>query len=122
MVDLLVEEFQAKEHQKLKKDMEQQSRERIQYRLELDQHRENVERLKIERQKEDDKKFFEDQMIILADRDKLEQMSDEKRRRKTLEHRRFILEALKDKEKMRAEELLRVVQDREQEELEEKER
>lgn len=61
-------------------------------------------------QEEEDRLFREEQMRQLAERDKLEQLSVEAKRRKKLEHRKEIESCLAQRRFQKAEEMARLVQ------------
>lgn len=84
--------------------MENEFRRRIELRFSLEKQRlDQLERLKTEEREE--QKFRDQQMKYLAERDKLEQMSNEKRRRKMLEHKKAIQEYLEQRRIQRAQEI-----------------
>lgn len=60
------------------------------------------QRMKKERSEMDEKAFYENQLLLLAERDKLEQLSNERRRRKIAEHRKAIQEMLAERKLQRA--------------------
>lgn len=60
------------------------------------------QRMKKEQSEMDEKAFYENQLLLLAERDKLEQLSNERRRRKIAEHRKAIQEMLAERKLQRA--------------------
>lgn len=60
------------------------------------------QRMKKEQSEMDEKAFYENQLLLLAERDKLEQLSNERRRRKIAEHRKAIQEMLAERRLQRA--------------------
>lgn len=73
--------------------------------------REQKQRKEAEVQK--DKVYQETQMKLWAERDKLEQLSDEKRRRKMAEYRKAIKAILDERKAQRVEEMCEEVKQRE---------
>ncbi|CAD7084507.1 unnamed protein product [Hermetia illucens] len=109
--NLLVAEYSQRVDEEQRKKLEKQLRERIQVRLQLaEQKADNLRRKFC--QQEEDRIFREEQMQLLAERDKLELLSNEKRRRKILEHRKEIQNCLDEKKKRRAEEVALLVKQR----------
>lgn len=104
-------EQNEKAEEKIREQLEYRFRVRIETRLALegqlmDQHR----RKELEAQ--EDRIFREKQLEMLAERDKLDQMSDEKRRRKTAEHRRATHELLEERKVQRIENLAKEMKQR----------
>jgi hypothetical protein len=81
--------------------MEYKLRLRIESRVALEQQL--IERQRQRQQEEQDERAFcERQLQMLAERDKIEQLSNEKRRRKLAEHRKAIQEMLEERKNQRA--------------------
>lgn len=104
MQELWEFEQNEKSEEKIREQLEYRFRVRVETRLALedqmiDQHR----RKQLEAQ--EDRLFREKQLELLAERDKLDQLSDEKRRRKMSEHRKAIHEMLEERKVQRAEKL-----------------
>lgn len=111
LADLLVGERQAKEEIAARKELELKMhcrndlRRQMEHDFEEKQRREKV-------QKKIDEEFLQEQMRFLAERDKLDQLSDEKRRRKQMEHRRALLEAFDEKKRVKAEHMCQQIHKR----------
>jgi hypothetical protein len=73
-----------------------------------------------EQEENDEKLFCEKQLQMLAERDKIEQLSNEKRRRKILEHRKDIQEMLEQRKLQKVEAMATEIRMREIEEEEKK--
>lgn len=111
LIDLKIEELREKEEQKLRVDMERELRKRINTRLVLEQQRcENRQRLC--NAEEEDRVFRVDMMKVLAEKDKLDQLSNEKRRRKMMEHKKAIHDGLQQRRIKREQELEEMLQSR----------
>lgn len=97
-------EFEENEkvEERIRQKLEFQLRQRIEARLALEQQVMDQIRRK-EQDKNDEKVFCEQQLQMLAERDKLEQLSNEKRRKKVMEHRRAIQEMLEQRKLERIE-------------------
>lgn len=119
--ELYAAEKEAEEDLKIRKQLEEQLRRRIQLRVDLDKHKKEMD-LRKKQEEEEDKMFYEKQLEILAERDKIEQMSNEKRRRKIIEHRKELQKCLEEKKMKRFEEVNELLKEREQEIQEEKTR
>lgn len=94
-------------------------RQRIEARLILEQQLIDQKKRK-EREENDEKLFCEKQLQMLAERDKIEQLSNEKRRRKFLEHRKAIQEMLEQRKLERVEAMASEIRMREIEEEDKK--
>lgn len=101
--------------------MEYRLRMAVESRLALEQQLEEQRKRK-EQDEMDEKVFYESQLQLLAERDKLEQLSNEKRRRKMAEHRRAVQEMLSERKLQRAEELALELKARDAEQQAEKRR
>lgn len=100
------EEF---EEERARAQIEKELRRRIEMRFILEeQKRESIQKKKY--QEEEDRLFREETMKQLAERDKIEQLSIEAKRRKKLEHRKEIEECLEQRRLQKAEEMARLVQ------------
>lgn len=105
-------EQNEKNDEKILQQLEYRFRVRVETRLALeDQMREQKQRKEAEVQK--DKVYQETQMKLWAERDKLEQLSDEKRRRKMAEYRKAIKAILDERKAQRVEEMCEEVKQRE---------
>lgn len=81
-------------------DLERKFRVRVETRLALEQQLMDQYKRKLQ-VKEDDKVFLGKQMEMMAERDKIDQMSNERRRRKMAEHRKDIHELLEKRKEQR---------------------
>ncbi len=82
--------------------MERVFRRRIEMRIQLEhQKQENLERLA--REKNDDAQFRVEQLRLLSERDRIDEMTADRRRRMIMEHHRAVREIM-DKRKMAREE------------------
>ncbi|KAL9695965.1 hypothetical protein quinque_015250 [Culex quinquefasciatus] len=61
-------------------------------------------------QEDEDRRFKEEQLKLWAERDRLDQLSNEKRRLKLMEHRRAIQELLEERRQRRADEVKELMQ------------
>ncbi|XP_054747433.1 meiosis-specific nuclear structural protein 1 [Anastrepha obliqua] len=102
LLDLLVEERNTNEDIRYKQNLEKQYNDRIQMRVEFERYRSDQERRKLEREKNEDAIFLAEMRKQLADRDKLDQLADEKRRLKIKEHGRAIQEMIELRRQKRA--------------------
>lgn len=112
-------EQNEKVEEKIREQLEYRFRVRVETRLALeaqlvDQH----QRRELEAQ--EDRIFREKQLEMLAERDKLDQMSNEKRRRKLTEHRKATHEMLEERKLQRAENLAKELQQRDHDQEQEK--
>lgn len=101
--------------------MEIELRRRIETRLMLDQQRQDNQ-VRLMHEQEEDRLFFLETMKVLAEKDKLDQLSNERRRQKMMEHRREIQELLEQRKNSRVEEVAGKLRVREMEEREEQRR
>lgn len=94
-------EQNEKEEQEIRSQIEYRLKLAVESRLALEQQLVE-QRLRKEQSEMDEKAFYENQLLLLAERDKLEQLSNERRRRKIAEHRKAIQEMLAEKRLQRA--------------------
>lgn len=99
--------------------MEHRLRLAVESRLALEQQLEE-QRQRKEREDLDEKEFYENQLQLLAERDKLEQLSNERRRRKITEHRHAVQAMLEERKIHRAEALAEELKVRDAEQQAEK--
>ena len=99
--------------------MEYRFRVRVETRLALEEQLIDQKRRR-DLDAQEDRIFREKQLEMLAERDKIDQLSDEKRRRKMAEHRRAIHEMLEERKAQRVENLAKEMESRSQAEAEEK--
>lgn len=119
MQELWAFEENEKIEEGIRNKLEFQLRQRIEARLQLEQQLIDQKRRK-EQEQNDEKVFCEKQLQMLAERDKIEQLSNEKRRRKIMEHRRVIQEMLEQRKLHRIETMKMEIKMRELEAEEEK--
>lgn len=121
LLELYEIEKDERETQKLREDLERKFRLRIETRIGLDIQRANIQ-LRHDCEKEENQRFAEEQMKIMAERDKLEQMSDDRRRRKNLEYRSAIRKLIEERKVERAEHMADALKQAEMDLQEEQER
>uniref|UniRef100_A0A1Q3FXH1 Meiosis-specific nuclear structural protein 1 n=1 Tax=Culex tarsalis TaxID=7177 RepID=A0A1Q3FXH1_CULTA len=119
--DLYAAELDERQEQRLQRDLEQQLRKRIEARLGIERQLVEIE-CRRKQQEDEDRRFKEDQLKLWAERDRLDQLSNEKRRLKLMEHRRAIQELLEDRRQRRADEVKELMQMQSMFEQEEKRR
>uniref|UniRef100_A0A6E8VID8 Meiosis-specific nuclear structural protein 1 n=1 Tax=Anopheles coluzzii TaxID=1518534 RepID=A0A6E8VID8_ANOCL len=102
--ELYMAERNEKEEIQRQQQLEEQIRKRIAIRLDLEKQlsENNCQR---ELQAEEEKRFQEQQIQAWAERDRIDIMSNEKRRRKMMEYRRAVHELLEERRKIRTEEV-----------------
>lgn len=102
--DLYAFEMSEKEDEITRKKIEQQFRKRIETRLALE--RQLMEQYYIAQKKiQTDKEFKDEQMNLMAERDRIDQLTNERRRQKIIDHRREILEMLEERKVKKAQDL-----------------
>lgn len=116
-----IEEVRELDEQKLRYEMEIELRRRIETRLMLDQQRQDNQ-VRFMHEQEEDHLFFLETMKVLAEKDKLDQLSNERRRQKMMDHRREIQELLEQRKNNRVEEVAGKLRVRAMEEREEQRR
>lgn len=104
-------EQNEKVEEKLREQMEYRFRVRVETRLALEEQLMDQKHRK-ELEAQEDRIFREKQLEMLAERDKIDQLSDEKRRRKTAEHRKAIHEMLEERKLKRAQDLVEELKER----------
>lgn len=112
-------EQNEKIEEQIREQLEYRFRVRVETRLALEEQLLDQHRIK-DAAAQEDRIFREKQLEMLAERDKLEQMSDEKRRRKMAEHRKATHEMMEGRKLERAENLAKELQERGQEQEMEK--
>lgn len=118
LIDLKIEEVRELDEQKLRREMEIELRRRIETRLMLDQQRQDNQ-FRFMQEQEEDREFYLETMKVLAEKDKLDQLSNERRRQKLMDHRREIQELLQMRKNNRVTEFAGILREREKEEREE---
>lgn len=119
--DLYAAELDERQEDRIQRDLEQQLRKRIEARLGLERQLVDIE-CRRQRDADEERKFKEDQLKLWAERDRIDQMTNEKRRLKLVEHRRAIQELLVDRQRQRADEVKEMMQLQNMFEQEEKRR
>lgn len=108
-------------NQREREDLEQKIRLRLQTRLDLEMQRHEI--LLRRTQEEDDSKHFRvREMERLAEQDKLELLTNEKRRQKLAEHHRAVRELIEERKRNREADRLAVAQTHEEDAVFEKRR
>ncbi|XP_075147976.1 meiosis-specific nuclear structural protein 1 [Haematobia irritans] len=105
LLSLLIEERKAKEDVKYRQNIERKIREQANIRAELEMYRKEIAAQKLAKIQEEERKLREDFMRQMAERDKLDQLSNENRRRKIVEHSKALREMIDLRRKQRAEEI-----------------
>lgn len=106
---LKVEEMEEQAAQQARDQLARRLRERLAARTEF--VRQRADRAQRDRQAQlDDVEFRRQQMLVLAERDRLEQLSDERKRRRIAEHNRIVLGLLEQRRARHALELAAAVQ------------
>ncbi|XP_055639537.1 meiosis-specific nuclear structural protein 1 [Toxorhynchites rutilus septentrionalis] len=119
--DLYSAELNERQEYRLQRDLEQQLRKRIEARLGLERQLSEIE-CRRQREAEEERQFKEDQLKLWAERDRIDQMTNEKRRLKLVEHRRAIQQLIEDRKQQRADEVKQLIQQQYMFEQEEKRR
>ncbi|XP_019531927.2 meiosis-specific nuclear structural protein 1 [Aedes albopictus] len=119
--DIYAAELDERQEDRIQRDLEQQLRQRIEARLGLERQLSEIE-CRRQREADEERKFKEDQLKLWAERDRIDQMTNEKRRLKLAEHRRAIQELLEDRKRRRADEVKQLMQQQSMFEQEEKRR
>lgn len=97
---------------RFRKELEEKIRIRIETRLALDMQRANNQ-LKKDTEAAEERAFMEDQMKHLAEKDKLDQLSNENRRRKQMEHRQAVRELIEIRRAKRVQKMSDMVKEQE---------
>ena len=98
--ELYAFEQNEKVEERTRIDLERRFRVRVETRLALEEQLMDQFKRKLQVM-EDDKVFLGKQMEMMAERDKIDQMSNERRRRKMAEHRKDIHELLENRKQQR---------------------
>lgn len=113
-------ELEEEAARKVRNDLERKVRHRLEAVITL--HKQRAERAQRQLQEQvDDREFRRRQMEVLAERDKLEQMSNDRRRQRIVEHNRIVQQLLESKRNRNAEELMRKLDEKLEQEREEEE-
>lgn len=96
-------------------------RKRIEARLGLERQLTEIE-CRRQREADEERQFKEDQLKLWAERDRIDQMTNEKRRLKLMEHRRAIQELLEDRKRQRADQVKELMRQQSMFEQQEKRR
>lgn len=122
LLELLEEERKAKEDVKYRQSIEKQLKEREQMRLELEIYRRDLAIQRERQLQEEERQMREDYLRQMAEQDKLEQLSNEKRRRKVIEHNKALREMIEVRRQYRTEEMAARIADFEKDLNSEKQR
>lgn len=117
---LKVEEMQEQMEIHDRTEMERKFRLRLATRLQQDEQRQQNILLRLQNQ-QDDRQYRIDQLERLAEIDKIEQLTAEKRRQKIAEHHKCVREEIERRKKRRDQEIVELVQ-AQQDEHKEKEK
>ncbi|KAJ6638344.1 Meiosis-specific nuclear structural protein 1 [Pseudolycoriella hygida] len=108
LLALKIEELNEEAEVKERLNLERIFRRRIEMRIQLEkQKEENLERLV--REKNEDAEFRANRLKLLSERDRMDEMTAEKRRRTLMQHYRAVREIMDQREKAREEEKNRLV-------------
>ncbi|XP_013107597.1 trichohyalin [Stomoxys calcitrans] len=105
LISLLIEERKAKEDLKYRQNIERKIREQGAIKSQLEAYRKEIAAQKQLKLQEEEKRIREEFMRQMAEQDKLDQLSDEKRRRKVMEHNKALREMIELRRSQRAEEI-----------------
>ncbi|XP_063697301.1 meiosis-specific nuclear structural protein 1-like [Culicoides brevitarsis] len=106
---------------RFRKELEEKIRIRIETRLALDMQRANNQ-LKKDSEAAEERAFMEDQMRHLAEKDRLDQLSNENRRRKQMEHRQAVRDLIEKRRAERVQKMTEMVKEQEMHEMEKEHR
>lgn len=104
--------------QKIRIDLERKVRQRLEAAIQLHEQRAERER-RVRQEQKNDRDFRRRQMDELAERDKIEQLSNERRRLKIVEHNRIVQQLLLTKRNENAEALMRKLDEKREQERDE---
>lgn len=91
-------------------NLERVLRRRIEMRIQLEQQKqENLDRLASE--KNDDAEFRAEQMRMLSERDRIDEMTADRRRRMVMEHHRAVREIMKQRREVREKEKIKLAEE-----------
>ncbi|XP_050099605.1 meiosis-specific nuclear structural protein 1-like [Anopheles aquasalis] len=119
--ELYMVEQNDREEVKRQRQLEETLRKRIEVRLSLEHQRTELS-CQRQREEEETKRFQEEQIKAWSERDRIEQLSNEKRHRKMIEYRRAVQELLEERRRRRREDVQQALQQEEQLQREEKQR
>lgn len=107
LLALKIEELNEEAEMKERLNLERVFRRRIEMRIQLEQQKqENLERLA--REKNDDAQFRAEQLQLLSERDRIDEMTAEKRRRFVMEHHRAVREIMDQRKIAREKEKIKL--------------
>lgn len=104
LVALQMKELAQREEARLRRQLEEQLRQRVMVRMELEKQREFIW-IRQQQEKEEDRMFKEEQLRQMAEDDRLELMSNEMKRRKQVEHRKAVEQLLELRRQRRVQEM-----------------
>lgn len=110
MIDLKCKEIQEKQDMLDRVELENRIRRRIITKMHLETQRRDNQLRKLQ-QEDDDKIFREEQLRLLAERDRLELLSNERQRAKRIEHQRAVRQLMADREAQRYSEVFEIIQE-----------
>lgn len=106
--------MQEKQESNDRRDLERKIRMRLKTRLELEEQRRENEMRNIQK-RDDDEKFRTEQLRLLAERDRIEMLANEKKRQKQMEHYKIVRELMEQRKFERDCELLKLIEENEKE-------
>lgn len=110
MIVLKCKEIQDKQEILDRVELENRIRRRMITKMHLESQRQDNQLRKLQ-QEEDDRVFREKQMRLLAERDRLELLSNERQRLKKIEHQRAVRQLMADREARRSTEVFKMIQE-----------
>ncbi|KAG4078061.1 hypothetical protein HA402_002112 [Bradysia odoriphaga] len=110
LLALKIEEMNEEAEMKERLNLERVFRRRIETRIQLEQQKqENLDRLA--REKNDDAEFRAEQLRLLSERDRIDEMTADKRRRMVMEHHRAVREIMDQRKVTREMEKLKMIEE-----------
>lgn len=110
MIDLKCKEIQDRQDVLDRVELENRIRRRIVTKMYLETQKHDNQLRKLQ-QDDDDRLFREEQMRLLAERDRLNLLSNERQRLKRIEHQRAVRQLIADREAQRHSEVFKIVQE-----------
>lgn len=110
LLALKIEEMNEEAEMKERLNLERVFRRRIEARIQLEQQKqENLDRLA--REKNDDAEFRAEQLRLLSERDRIDQMTTDRRRRMVMEHHKAVREIMEQRRVAREMEKMKLVEE-----------
>lgn len=112
LINLKFAEIEEQLDKREREELEANIRRQLRTRLDLDQQKQEMAVRKVKEQ-DDMKEYRAEQLRLLAEQDKLELLTKEKRRVKLAEHNRAVRQLMEERKTQRDAEMLQVVQSHE---------